>query len=141
MDLLDKESTVSKKFVIGKESQDVIISLSKWSKFLAYIGFFMGVLLVAGLVMYYLASLRNIKFQQDFGMIFAISAVVYFVPSNYLFKGADRLRMGVDKFKALDIREGFEYLKSMYRFMGIYFIVMTLITLYRFRKEIILFFS
>lgn len=141
MDLLDEESSVSKKFVIGKEAQDVIVSISKWGKFLAYIGFFSGGLLLAGLVMYYLASLRNIKFQQDFGMIFAISAVVYFVPSNYLLKGSDRLRMGVDKFKAFDIREGFEYLRSMYRFMGIYFIIMTLIILYRFRKEIMLFFS
>lgn len=119
-----------------------ILEISKWAKFLSIIGFIgIGLMVLAAIVMMVagatLSSFSN-NYGDDYssnpvgagliGILYIIMAVLYFFPVYYLFKSAVGLKNGIINNDEVTLTDGFQNLKSHYKFIGIMMII--IISLY-----------
>lgn len=110
-----------------------ILEIAKWAKFLSIIGFVgIGLMVLAALAMM-VAGATLSSFSSDYsrnpvgagviGVIYIIMAVLYFFPVLYLFKSAVGLKNGIINNDEMTLTDGFQNLKSHYKFIGIMMIV------------------
>src|SRR6202008_2564349 len=57
------------------------------------------------------------------GMIYIVIAGFYFFPVHYLFQFSVKIKQGLNSQDQQDVTTGFENLKSLFKFMGIFMIV------------------
>lgn len=110
-----------------------ILEIAKWAKFLSIIGFIgIGLMFLAAIVMMVAgAALSNFSSEYSrspigagmVGFIYIIMAVLYFFPVLYLFKSAVSLKKGIINNDEIILTDGFQNLKSHYKFIGIMMIV------------------
>lgn len=110
-----------------------ILEIAKWAKFLSIIGFIgIGLMFLAGIVMI-VAGAALSSFSNEYsrspvgagmvGFIYIIMTVLYFFPVLYLFKSAVGLKNGIINNDEITLTDGFQNLKSHYKFIGIMMIV------------------
>ncbi|MCE2742791.1 MAG: DUF5362 family protein [Fluviicola sp.] len=132
MDILEENLESNKSLIIDNEVKGYLSETAKWAKFLAVLGYiglvFMG---IGVLSMLFLAN----RFQSmpggnvstmPFGImaiVYIVMIVLYFFPVYYLGKFASNMKNGIYLNNQLSVNEGFEYLKSHYKFLGIFAIV------------------
>jgi hypothetical protein len=105
---------------------------AKWSKFLAIIGFVgIGLMVLAGIfmgtVMSFLPMGNTSSETVPFGIIsflYIIMAALYFFPVYYLFKYATGIKNALNAKNNDLLADGFSYLKSHHKFLGIMMIVL-----------------
>jgi hypothetical protein len=120
---------VDNSFINNKEINDYLLEASKWGKFLGIVGYIgMGLLvIVALLVMAGASYLGNIKGTGIptalISVIYLILAVIYYFPVTYLFRFSVKIRQGLNSNDEVSITSGFQNLKSLLKFMGIFTIV------------------
>lgn len=108
----------------------------RWGFFLAILGFvIIGLMAMGGLSVslifskFALAPLAQSPFPTYlFGLIYLVLALVYFFPTLYLFKFSTMTKKGIEEMNSSDIHLAFRNLKSLFRFIGIFTIV--IISLY-----------
>lgn len=128
MESLDKQMG-SSSGQLNAEIKGYIVTISKWGKFLSILGFIgIGLMVIAALFMgSMVASLSNIPEGVSSGtmitVVYLIIAVVYFFPVLYLYKASTNLGAGIDSGSEESLTEGFKNLKSHYKFIGIFAIV------------------
>jgi hypothetical protein len=116
-------------FTINSEIKGYLLETSKWGKFLAIIGYVgMGLLLLLGLAFIVgfsiFSSVSNVGFpMRIMGFIYILISVVYYFPVNYLYKFSIQFKQGFNSINQQTITSGFENLKSLFKFMGIFTIV------------------
>lgn len=116
--------------VIDETNKAFLIESSKWGKFLAIVGYvFMGLLVLMGLFfmigMSVMKSLTDIPFNPGlFGIIYIILAIIYYFPVTYLYNFSNKIRQGIMTVNQQAMTDGFGNLKSMFKFTGIFTIVM-----------------
>lgn len=107
---------------------------SKWAKFLSVMGFIgLGFMVLGGV---FIMSMGNTMFGGAsfrggyssmnpalFGLIYIAMAALYFFPVLYLYRFSTAVRDGLDMKNNDDITKGFENLKSHYKFIGIFTII------------------
>jgi hypothetical protein len=114
---------------ISNEIRNYLLESSKWAKFLAIVGFVgVGLLVIFGFAFMIGFSIFSSMSQVHFpigiiGIIYIAIAVVYFFPVNYLYKFSDRIKKGITSSDQATVISAFENLKSMFKFMGIFTIV------------------
>lgn len=111
---------------ISVESKSFLIESAKWGRFLAIVGFVMlGIMVIASLFMIgAAASIRGMGGQAAMmGIIYLVMVALYFFPTFYLFKFSTKIKAGLTGGSQDDTTEGFQNLKSMFKFMGILMIV------------------
>jgi len=100
----------------------------KWAKFLAIVGFiFMGLLALLALIIFvFSSSMESITpFPMSIlGFIYLFVAVLYCIPIYYLFQFSNKARIALDSKNTQTLTESMMYLKSHYKFLGIFTIVM-----------------
>ncbi len=114
---------------INKEISYYLLETTKWAKFLAIIGYIgIGLLIALALfVMFGLSQLSqytSMPFPMGFiGVLYIIIAVIHYFPVNYLYKFSVQTRKALDLNDSIPLTSGFKNLKSMFRFIGIFTIV------------------
>ena len=117
-------------FTINSEIKGYLLETSKWGKFLAIIGYVgMGLLLLLGLAFIVgfsiFSSVSNVGFpMRIMGLIYILISVVYYFPVNYLYKFSIQFKQGFNSNNQQTITSGFENLKKLFKFMGIFTIVL-----------------
>ena len=104
---------------------------STWGKFLAIVGYItVGIFVMLALFMMFGASQLSNYTQSPMpmpfvflGFIYLVLAGLYLIPINNLHKFAIRMKGGILQQDKAMVTSGFENLKSLFKFMGIFTIV------------------
>ena len=124
-DTLDTNFAADESTRLNAESKSHLVEAAKWAKFLAIVGFVMlALFFIASLVI--LGEVFSKGFNWDSIGGFAVGMVmvaVYFFPIYYMFSFARKIKKGIRESSEEDCVKGFEHLKSMFKFMGIMFVI------------------
>jgi hypothetical protein len=129
MDYPENNQPVQFSISVNNEIKEYLTETSKWGKFLAIVGYIgMGLLFLLGLGVMIGFSIFSSMSKMNFpigvlGLVYIIIAVVYYFPVNYLYKFSTRMRAGIESNDQEVVTNGFENLKSLFKFMGIFTIV------------------
>ena len=122
--------------VISKTSKKHLITASKWAKFLCILGYIAVTFMVlTGCAIAVAGSFINQMFNNFnpnnisinfsyFGIIYLLIALLYFLPIYYLHQFSNKLKKALLNNNDEILEKAFEYLKSHYKFIGIFIIVM-----------------
>ena len=117
---------------VTRTAANYLVETSKWAFFLSIMGFiFSGLIVIAGI---FAGSILGAMTQGQLpglpqglgallGVIYVLLGIVYFIPSWYLFKFAQRLKSALSKRDRQELDESFANQKSLYKFWGIFTIV------------------
>jgi hypothetical protein len=115
---------------VNQEIMGYLLEISKWGKFLAIVGYIgIGFLILAafGVIIggSFLSGFSDFEFPMGiFGVLYLVIAVLYFFPVNYLYRFSGQIRQGLNSNDQQSVTSGFGNLKSLFKFMGIFTIVM-----------------
>lgn len=128
-DALD-ENIGMMKLEIDERSRSFLKETAKWARFLAIVGFVMMGLMVLGGLFFgsTLAALSGAGAGAAMGggvlmIVYVIVALIYFFPLLYLFKFATKMQQALKTDDQGVLIESFENMKSCFKFMGIFTIV------------------
>ena len=121
----------AKTLEITDEVTSYLNEAGKWGKFLAIMGFvFMGLMVVAGFVMSIVFafipknSLGNMPFPTFLiGIFYLVMAAIYLLPILYLYRFSTGIKMALILKNQNQFAKAFYNLKALYRFIGIFMIV------------------
>lgn len=133
-------------FIGNKEINDYLIHSSKWGKFLAILGYIgVAILIVAGIAsMIGAARVSNFSISEFFpmgllGLVYIIIAILYFFAVNFLYQFSVQIKRGIDSSDVSTITSGFKNLKSFFKFMGLFaiiilsiYVIFLLVTLFQY---------
>lgn len=122
---------------VNEDIRSFLKETSKWTSFISIIGFVgIGLMVIGGILVGFFSGLSEIPgntaygvgYSAGVGMFYLIIALVYFFPILYLFKFSKKMKSALALNNNEDFKMAFLNLKSHYKFMGIFIIV--IITLY-----------
>ena len=120
METLDKDFT-NTDLVITTQSKNYLRYAAKWAGFLSIIGFIsLGLMILGGLFFGIAGGSSQFGI---IGFIYLGMAVIYFFPIYYLYLFAQKIKKAVNSTSQSDLEGGFENLKSCFKFLGIFTIV------------------
>lgn len=130
MDTLDQHIELdSDKLKINNSIKENLITTAKWARFLAIIGFvFTGFMGIASLFLLVTSLASGIPILMLMAVLYIGLTVVMIFPGLYLVRFAGSTEKGLNSNKQGEFDYGIQNLKSLFKFMGIYTIV--LIALY-----------
>jgi len=107
---------------------------AKWGKFLSILGFILcGIMFLVAIMMSFLmsGSIPDIPASSAFpefggavfGGIYAFLAIIYLMPSLYLYRYSTNVKSAIESMNNEKLNLGLKNLKSMFKFMGIFAIV------------------
>lgn len=120
---------------LNKQAKSFLLETAKWSKFLAIMGFIMvGFMVIGGLFFgSIMGAVANLSGDASslaelgpfgfLGLIYVAMALLYFFPIWYLFKFATQMQMALKTDGEAQLTAAFSNLKSHYKFVGIFTIV------------------
>lgn len=120
----------SDKLYISDEIKAFLLETVKWTKFLAILGYIgLGFLALGGLiftvVFSFVGKIPEVNFPMwVIGFVYLAIAVVYCFPVTFLYRFSVRMKTALTFSNQQQLTTGFENLKSLYRFIGIFSIVM-----------------
>jgi hypothetical protein len=129
MESLDSNMARESSSFITDEIKNYLVEAAKWGKFLAimgYIGIGLILLLAVGVMVMGSASQLFPGMGMNmgaFGLIYIAIAAFYFFPVYYLHQFSLKIKKGLTSQDAHSIATGFQNLKSLFKFMGIFTIV------------------
>lgn len=116
-------------FTISDEIKKYLLETSKWGKFLAIVGYVgMALLVLVALGVMVGFSFLNSDTEGTFpmaalGLVYILLAVLYYFPINYLYRFSVQMKEGLATDNNQSVTTGFENLKSLFKFMGIFTII------------------
>jgi len=128
METIDKQFS-STELNISNQSKGYLLEAAKWANFLAIVGFVgLGLMVLLGLVVMLLGTSMP-GFSAGgaqigvLGIIYLVMAAIYFFPTLYLYRFAQKMKVALNSTSQDNLELGFENLKSFYKFIGIFMIV------------------
>ena len=129
METIENNQQPENFIMINSEVKNYLLQTSKWAKFLAIMGYVVVVLLIliALVFIFGFSLISQFKYPLSsmgyVGYLYIIMAVVYYFPVTYLYKFSVEMNKGLKSNDEQSIILGFKKLKSLFRFMGIFTIV------------------
>ena len=129
MDSLDSNLLKDNTSFITDEVRGYLAESAKWGKFLAILGYIgVGLMLLAAVGMMAMGSASELypgmgMNMGAFGLIYVVIAAFYFFPVYYLHQFSLKIKQGLTSEDPQSITAGFQNLKSLFKFMGIFTIV------------------
>lgn len=124
------ENTVGSENLItcNNEIKSYLLETSKWSKFIAIMGYVgLGLLTLLGLLLMFGLSFPSTLPKGipmfGFGFLYILMAVLYYFPTTYLYRFSERIKKGVNSNDESVVTDAFLNLKKTFKFMGIMLIV------------------
>ncbi|WP_166961396.1 DUF5362 family protein [Yeosuana marina] len=119
---------------VKDEIKGYLSEISKWSYFLSIMGFIgVGLMVLAGIFIGFFSGLNNLAgssntlynlgYSMGIGLFYIVLALIYLFPVLYLFRFSKRVKSALKLNSNEDFRIAFLNLKSHYKFMGIFVIV------------------
>lgn len=131
MDTLDNNVT-SAELSINSKINNFLLETAKWAKFLAIVGFvFIGLIILGALIaivsgasMSRFSGLSGISGGPFvMGFTYLLMALLYYFPTRYLYNFAVKMKLAIQNSQQNNLEDGFENLKSLFKFSGIFMIV------------------
>ncbi|MBU3660432.1 MAG: hypothetical protein FGM14_11205 [Flavobacteriales bacterium] len=110
-------------------AKQALLVASKWAKFLSIIGFIgVGIMVIAGIFIMFQLSNIPVGITNGVplglvGFLYVAMALLYFFPVYYLFQFANNTKNGISSNSNESIEIGLVNLKSMFKFIGIFTVV------------------
>ncbi len=125
MDALDQHIELdSDQLKINNSIKENLITAAKWARFLAIIGFvFTGFMGIASLFVLVTAMASGIGMLMFMAVVYIGLTVVMIFPALYLIRFAGSTEKGLSSNKQGEFDYGIQNLKSLFKFTGIYTIV------------------
>lgn len=121
-------SEIKNELLLEAQAEVYLRETSKWAKFLSIVGFvFMGILVLASLVMFVFAGTMGSMMPfpvSILGFVYLILAIVYCIPIYFLLSFSNKAKAALISRSSATLSESMKYLKSHYKFIGIFTIVM-----------------
>lgn len=117
---------------VNSEIKSYLKEISKWSYILSIIGFVgLGFMVIAGFFISFLGGSNNfgdtafgLGYSMGVGFFYIVIALVYFFPIQYLFKFSKKMKSALQLENNEDFKIAFLNLKSHYKYIGIFAIVL-----------------
>lgn len=132
-DLTPNSPEVTPTLSLERPALGHLMEISRWGKFLAILGFIALGLLVVLAIFYgtILNSLTSSGLDSKVAgltwivsIIYVVIAAIFFFPVWYLFKFSSQIETSIRSKNTQELTAAFSNLKSVFKFMGIYSIVM-----------------
>jgi hypothetical protein len=129
METLDNNITSQDHMRISASDRTNLLEVARWARFLAIVGFVMlGIMALAVLSMVGLGASNPLMRNSDSSVGLSVVLILLFMglysfPIYYLFKAAKGIKSGLSSSDDNELSDGFSYLKSHYKFLGIFMIV------------------
>lgn len=126
---MEQRDLLSNDLVISSTSQGNLSGAAKWGKFLAIVGFiFCGLMLIGGIYLQSVLSTYTTYgygsgFPKFVGITYAVMAIILFFPCLYLSKFSNKIQEAVRSSNQESLDSAFSNLKSMFKFYGIFTII------------------
>jgi hypothetical protein len=132
---MEKDLIFTENLSVDDEAKEYLTEIAKWATFLSIIGAIgTGLLFIVSIgIIAFGGFLDNLKLgipTNILGGMYLLISGIYFFPIYYLYKAASNIKEGIYKNNQYLLTEGFKNLKSHYKFIGIFALVM--ISLYAF---------
>ena len=129
MESLDSNMVSENTSFITGEVRNYLAESAKWGKFLAIMGYIgIGLMLLVAVGMMAMGSASQLlpgmgMNMGAFGLIYVVVGAFYFFPVYYLHQFSLKIQQGLTSQDPQSITTGFQNLKSLFKFMGIFTIV------------------
>jgi hypothetical protein len=116
---------------ISEKMKTYLLETAKWAKFLAITGFIIsGLTILIGFSMLFGSAMLTGPSKFGGGMrmsltggVYVLMTLLYFFPTLYLFQFAIKTKSSISSGQMQNLEVGFEKLKSLFKFFGIFIIV------------------
>ena len=127
----DTETGTDNQLTINAEAKSYLLTTSKWSKFIAIVGFAMIAIMVLGSIAAFFISPVFGEYQdfQSFqympmpfyfiGIFYFIMAVIYFFPCNFLYRFSMKTKKAMQNNDLSTLNEGLRNMKNLSTFIGV----------------------
>ena len=132
MENLEMQIPDEHSFIGNKEINDYLLETSRWGKILAIVGYVgIGLVVLIALAMIFGATLFS-KMMPGFPMGFPMGlmavpyllfALLYYFPVNYLHRYSKEIKRGLQSKEMPTVTVAFRNLKSLFKFMGVFMLV------------------
>lgn len=129
MESLDSNMVRENTSFITGEVKSYLLETAKWGKFLAITGYVgIGLILLMAIGVMAMGSVSELvpgmgMNMGAFGLVYVVIAAFYFFPVYYLHQFSLKIREGLTSQDAESVTLAFQNLKSLFKFMGIFTIV------------------
>ena len=124
METLDTDVNESEGIVINSNGKASLIEAAKWGNFLAIVGFVaIGFMVIGSLLVIVAGSSFGGGQAVLLGIIYLAVSALYFFPALYLFNFSKKIKAGLNSSVQAEVDGALLNLKSMFKFMGIFMIV------------------
>lgn len=122
---------------VSEDIKGFLKETASWSYFLSILGFIgLGFMVVGGVIVSFAGSFNQFSgntayglgYSLGIGLVYIVFALVYFFPILYLFKFSKNIKKALSLNNNSDFKMAFSSLKSHYKYLGIFTIV--IISLY-----------
>lgn len=130
---MEQRDLLSNDLLVSEVSQSNLNAAAKWGKFLSIVGFvFCGVMVLVGVwAQVFLSSSATYAYDSAalkyMWIGYAIFALILFFPCLYLFRFSNRTQAAIRTSSQENLDSAFMNLKSMFKFYGIFTIIMLVI--------------
>ncbi|HEY5691003.1 MAG TPA: hypothetical protein VIS49_06060 [Cyclobacteriaceae bacterium] len=117
-------------FYSNSQIKDYLLETSRWGKLLAIIGYLLiGIMILIAVAMMIGTSASDRAFGSTIsigymGFIYLVIALLYYFPATYLHSFSNQVRLCLQSQEMGSITLAFQNLKPLFKFMGIFAIVM-----------------
>lgn len=128
---LDNDYNTTTELQIDQASREFLRETAKWAKFLAIVGFvFAGLMVVAALFIGTIFSSLAPQMEEMPGFqmwimsfFYILVALFYIVPMYFLYKFATKMQIALKGDDQYELTTSFENLKSLFKFSGIFTLI------------------
>jgi uncharacterized membrane protein len=128
---MEHQDNLLSELAIDASGAQHLRSIASWGKFLSIIGFIACALFVV-LAFFAGAIMSSIDSYGSYGsglgavmtVVYLIVAIIYFIPTLFLFQASVKLRSAIDATDQVLLNEGLGKMKSCFKFWGIVTIVL-----------------
>ena len=129
MENTENNQEIKQPIIVDDKTKNYLSETIKWGNFLAIIGYVgIGLLALGGIALtvsfafFYNSSIIE-YFWIVAGFVYLVMAVVLYFPVTYLYKFCLQMKQGLQQNEQKPVTFAFENLKSLFKFVGIYVIV------------------
>lgn len=122
---------------IDELSADYLLETSKWGRFLSILGFILtGFMVLGGLSFSTIFSFMDTAMPENtkmpfnfgfFGIFYILFSLFYFMPSLYLYRFSTKTKNALPTFNQSEMTEAFKNLKSLFKFVGVFTLVILIL--------------
>lgn len=133
MDYFKQDKSEIFTFEVDESAKSTLMEMSRWTKFLAIVGFiFIGIMVFAGIILAFtLSRYAGVASSSPLGgigspgimLLYVVFAAIYIYPTYALYKYSTGMKYAISQNDKPKFNQALTFLKNMFRYIGILMIV------------------